>query len=158
MPVSGFRIEHHVERKLRQTSFYVTRCSSTVAREDISPVTLCVDEQVFLSHLHEGIANRGIAMRMKLHGVTHDIGHLIISTIIHALHGVQNASLHRLESILDMGHGTLQDDVGSIVEEPVLVHTAEMAHGRCVKSVDRLVIGMLFCCFVLGSHTRSFVY
>ena len=82
---------------------------------------------------------------MKLHGVTHDISHLVVSAIIHTFHGVENASLHRLQSVLDVRNGTLQNYVRGIVEEPVLIHTAEMVYSGCIESVHRLIIGMLFC-------------
>ena len=83
-------------------------------------------------------------MRVKLHGVSHDIRHLVVSSVIHSLHRVQYASLHGLQSVLDMRHGTLENHIGGIVEEPVLVHSAKMAHRRSIKPVDRLVVGMLF--------------
>ena len=50
-------------------------------------------------------------MRVVFHGITHNVGHLIITAIIHALHGVQNTALHRLKAIHNMGHGTLQNHV-----------------------------------------------
>ncbi len=81
-------------------------------------------------------------MGMKLHGLSHDVGHFVVTSVVHALHGVQDASLHRLEAIADVGHGTLQDDIGGIVQEPVLVHARQVVHGRSVKAVGRLVVAM----------------
>ena len=146
LPFGGLRIEHHVERKLRQACLDVSRGSGAVAREDVSPVSLRVDEQVFLSHLHQGVADGGIAVGVELHGVAHDVGHLVVASVIHALHGVQDASLHGLQSVLDMGHGTLQDHVGGIVEKPILVHAAQMVHGSCIKTVHGLIVGVFFGC------------
>ena len=79
-------------------------------------------------------------MRVKLHGVSHDVRHLVVSSIVHSFHGVEDTSLHRFETILDVRNGTLQDDIRSIVEEPVLVHAAEMVYSGGVKSVHRLVV------------------
>ena len=81
-------------------------------------------------------------MRVELHRVTHDIGHLVVTSVVHALHGVQDAALHWLQSVLDMRHGTLQNHVGGIVEKPVLIHAAEMMHGCGIKTVYGFVVGM----------------
>ena len=76
--------------------------------------------------------------------MSHNVRHLVVSAVIHALHGVENASLHGFESVLDVGDGTLQDYIRSIVEEPVLVHSAEVMHSGGVESVHRLIVGVLF--------------
>ena len=77
-------------------------------------------------------------MGVELHGVSHDVGHLVVASVVHALHRVQYSPLHGLQSVLDMRHGALEDDVRRIIEKPVLVHPAEVMHGRSVKPVDRL--------------------
>lgn len=140
LPVGGLRVEDHVECEFGKTSLDITRGSGTVAGEDVSPVALCVDEEVFLSHLHQGVTDGSITVRVKLHGVSHDVRHLVVSSIVHSFHGVEDTSLHRFETVLDVRNGTLQDDIRSIVEEPVLVHAAEMVYSGGVKSVHRLVV------------------
>ena len=142
LPFGGLRIEHHVERKLRKACLDVSRSRSTVAGEYVSPVTLAVYEQILLSHLHQSIAYRGVAVRMELHGMAHNVSHLVESAVVHTLHRVEYASLHGFQAVLNMGHGTLKYDVRGIVEKPVLIHAAQMMNGRCVKTVHRLVIGM----------------
>ena len=67
-------------------------------------------------------------MGVVLHGLTHDICHLIVATILDTLHGVKDTTLHRFETISQVGHSTLQDNIRGIVQEPVLVHTREAAH------------------------------
>ena len=67
-------------------------------------------------------------MRMVLHGLSNDVSHLVVAAIIDYLHGMQDATLHRLQSVGQVRHGTLQDDVTRIVEEPVLVHAAQMVY------------------------------
>ena len=69
---------------------------STVAGENISPVSLGIHQQFFLSDLYQRIANRSIAMWVKLHGVSYDICHLVVATVVHSLHRVKDAALHRL--------------------------------------------------------------
>ena len=79
--------------------------------KDVSPVTLTLYKQVLLAHLNQGIAYRGITMRMELHSVTHYVGHLVETPVIQTFHGVQDTSLHRLQAIHKMRHGTFQDNV-----------------------------------------------
>ena len=114
-PLSGFRIEQHIEGKLGESSFDVTRSRSLISREDISPRTLAIDEEILTSHLGESIYDRGITMRVKFHGFTSNVCHLVVATIVHALHGVKDAALHRFETIVEMRHSTLQNYIGSIV-------------------------------------------
>ena len=142
LPFGGFGIEHGVEGKLRQACLYVSGCCRTVAGEDVSPVALRVHEQVFLSHLHQGVTDRCVTMGVKLHGMSHNVGHLVVASVVHAFHGVKNASLHGFQSVLYMGNGTFQDYIRGIVEEPVLIHAAQMVHGRSIKPVHWLVVGM----------------
>ena len=92
-------------------------------------------------------------MGVELHRVAHDVGHLVIPPVVHALHGVQYAPLHGLQSVLYVGHGTLQYHVRSIVEKPVLVHPAKVMHGRSVKPADGLVpLATGLCAAILGLH------
>ena len=79
-------------------------------------------------------------MRVKLHGVSHDIGNLVVASIVHSLHRVENTSLHRLQTILDMRYGALKDYVGSIIQEPVLIHARKMVNYGCVKTINGTVI------------------
>ena len=50
-------------------------------------------------------------MRVVLHGLSDDVGHLGEFAVVHFEHGVQNPSLHRFESIYDMRYGTGEDYV-----------------------------------------------
>ena len=60
------------------------------------------------------------------HGLTHDVGHLVISAIIDDVHGMQYSALHGLQTIHHIRDGTLQDDIRSVVQEPMLVHSAQV--------------------------------
>ena len=108
LPVGCLGVEHHVERELRQPRLYVTWCGSPVAGKYVAPVSLTVDEQILLSHLHEGVSYGCVAVRMELHGVSHDVRHLVVPSVVHALHGVQYASLHGLQSVLYVWHGAFE--------------------------------------------------
>ena len=151
LPLRRLRVEHRVQGELGQTCLDISGCSGAVAGEYVTPVALRVHQQVLLSQLHQCVAYGGVAVRVKLHGVSHDVGHLVIPAVVHALHGVQYASLHGLQSVLYVRHGTFQYHIRSIVQEPVLIHAAQVVDGCCVKSVHGLIVrvslrGCLFFC------------
>ena len=50
-------------------------------------------------------------MRVELHGVSHDVRHLVEASVIHPLHRMENASLHGFQTVLDMGDSTLKYNV-----------------------------------------------
>ena len=79
---------------------------------------------------------------MKLHGFAHHVGYFVVASVVHALHGVQNAPLNRLQSVLDMGHGAFQNHVRGVIKKPVFVHPRKVMYGRCVKAVGRSIVGM----------------
>ena len=154
-PLGGLLVENHVEREFRQTRLDVTSRGGIVAREDVAPVALTIDQQILLPQLHQRVLDRGVAVGVVLHGLTHDVGHLVVTAVVAALHGVENTTLHGLQTILDMGHGTLQNNIRSIVQEPVLVHAREFVqiallavdalelapHARRDSLVDRQFVG-----------------
>ena len=79
---------------------------------------------------------------MVLHGLADDISHLDELTTIHPLEVVQDTALYRLEPVVDMRYGSLEDDVGGVVEEPCLVHLRQVAQLRAVRqALCRLVGG-----------------
>ena len=82
-------------------------------------------------------------MRVKLHCVSHDIRYFVVSSVVHAFHGVQYAPLHWLQSVLDVWHCPFENYIRGIIKKPVLIHAAQMVYDRCVKPVDRLVVGVL---------------
>ena len=65
-------------------------------------------------------------MRMELHGVAHNIGHFVVTSVIHALHGMEDAPLHGFEAVHNVWDSAFQDYIGSIIQEPVLVHLVQM--------------------------------
>ena len=106
-------------------------------------------------------------MRVELHRVAHDVRHLIISAVVHALHRVEDASLYGLQTVLDMGDGTIQDAITGVVQEPVLVHAAQVVYRCGIKAVYGLIVGMallqgfrllLFCVFRQLAFIAVFSY
>ena len=84
-------------------------------------------------------------MWVKLHGVAHDIGYLVVPAVIHALHGVEYASLYWLEAIHYVRHGSLQYDVRGIFEEPVLVHFVKVM-GNAILHSNVVSHYYILCC------------
>ena len=125
-PVGHFGVVNRIQGEFAQTGFDVTTSCGTVSSQDVAPVTLGVDEQLLLSQLHQGAVDGGVTMRVVLHRQAHDIGHLVVVSVVSLFHGVHDAPLHRLEAVLDVWHGTLENDIGGIVEKPVLVHATQL--------------------------------
>ena len=70
-------------------------------------------------------ADRGVAVRVKLHRRADDIGDLVEAAVVHVPEGVEDAALHRLQAVVDVRHGAVEDDVAGVVEEPVAVADGE---------------------------------
>ena len=108
LPVGGLGIEYHFQGKLGKPGLYVAGRRGAVSREYVAPVALAVYQEVFLSQLHQGIPDGSVSVGMELHGVAHDVGHLVVAAVVHALHGVQYAPLHGFQSVLYMRNGPFQ--------------------------------------------------
>ena len=93
-------------------------------------------------------------MGMELHGVAHDIGHFVITPVIHPLHGMQDAPLHRLEPVDDVRHGTFQNHVGGIIQEPMLVHPTQVVRDAIPARIFRMIVRM-HTIFPVGSRVRG---
>ena len=61
---------------------------------------------IFLSNLDDRIPNGSVPMRVILHGVSNDIGDLVVTPILQLLHRVENAPLHWFQSIIGMGNSS----------------------------------------------------
>ena len=142
LPLRGLGIKHGVEGKLRESGLDISWGCGFVACQDVTPVSLRVDEQVLLSQLDQRIPDRGVAVRVELHGVTHNVRHFIVSAVVHAFHGVHDTALHGLEAIFDIGYGTLQDYIRGVIQEPVLVHARQMVYRCRIETVHGFIVGV----------------
>ena len=105
-------------------------------------------------------------MRMELHRMTHDIRHLVVAPVVEPLHRVQDAALHGLQAVVDVRHGTLENHIRGIVEEPMLVHPREVVHrpfvvlaGHAVFRVLRFALLLIaFRVLFLRSHIVVFIF
>ena len=110
-PVGGLRVEHHFLSELAQTSLDVSRSRIRVACEDVTPVTLAVHEIVSLSEPYEGSEDGLVAMRMELHRLSDDVGHLGVASVVHSPHGMKHTPLNRLETVDQMRHRSVEYSV-----------------------------------------------
>ena len=127
-PFRSLGVEHHVERKFAELAFDVTRGGGLVARQRVTPVTLRLDKQVLLAHVHERRVDGSVAMRMVVHGVAHDTCHLVETAVVHLVHGMQNAALYRLEAVLKIGHGAVENRIARVVQEPAVVQLFQVVY------------------------------
>ena len=166
-PFGCFGVEHHIECKFGKACFDVTGGGCAVSCKNIPPVSLAVDEQILLAELHQCVTDAGITVRVKLHGVSHDVCHLVIASVFHTPHGVQDTPLHGFQSVHDVGYGTFQDYVRGIIQEPVLIHAAQLVLDVCIIGIRRFIIRMpfaplreffiqiIFCSFKVFAHICS---
>ena len=122
-PFSDFRRESSFDGKFRETPFDITGGGGFVTGENISPVTLCVDQKLLLSELHKRIANGGITMGMILHSIAHDICNLIEMTVINRAHRMQDSSLHRFQAVVDIGDSAFENHIACIFKIPGTEHS-----------------------------------
>ena len=131
-PLGGLLVEDHFVGEFRKAGFDITARGGFVAREDVAPVALTVDQQVLLAQLDQRVLDRRVAVRVVLHGLAHDVGHLVVAAVVHDLHGVEDAPLNGFQTVFDMGHGAFEDHVRSVIQEPVLIHARQFAHAPLV--------------------------
>ena len=81
-------------------------------------------------------------MGVELHRVADDVGHLVVSAVVEALHRVEDAALHGFEAVAEVRHGAFEDDIGGVVEEPVLVHARELVARIRVAAFVGGVVGV----------------
>ena len=110
-------VEHFRARQLGQAAFDVTRRGGEVAGEDVAEIALAFDEVALVGQHHQRVADRGVAVRMVLHGVADDVGHLDEPAIVLLVQRPEDAALDRLEAVRQVGDGAVADDVGGVIEE-----------------------------------------
>lgn len=124
-PVGDFWAEGDVESEFGEAGFDVTGGGGVVAREDVAPVALGIDEEFLLSELDHGVANGGVTMGVVFHGVADDVGDLVVAAVFEFVHGMEDAALNGFEAVIDVGDGAFEDDVGSVIEKPVAVEIVD---------------------------------
>ena len=103
---------------------------------------------------------------MVKHSGTHDIGYLGETAVVGLLHRVENAPLHRLQTVVDIWHGAVENNVGGIVN-PVFAEHARKRKGGAfaitLPFVQCIVLGggeglsrLVLICFVMLLRQMAF--
>ena len=105
----NLRIIKDLLRKGLHAAFDVSGCSCTIACEEVTIVSLFLDEELSIREVYKSLVNRGIAMRMVFHGLSDDVGDLHETSIIHREERVHDSSLHRLKTIHEIRNSPVAD-------------------------------------------------
>ena len=76
------RAEQHLPGERRQPAFDVTRRRGLPAREHRPEITLLVDEEVLVGQRHQRAEYGLVAVRMELHRLADDVGHLVVLAVV----------------------------------------------------------------------------
>ena len=123
-----FGIEEHFSGQGSEAALDVARGGRLVAGEDVAEIPLLFDEEIPVGQDDQGRGDRLIAVRVVFHGVADDAGYFVEAAVVHFVHRVQDAALHRLEPVVDVGNGALFDDVGGVFDEVVFVEAVDVCH------------------------------
>ena len=114
---------HQVQRGGCHARFGVTRCGRTVIQRPEVTVSIHQGNPQIerLSQTHQGLVNRGIAVRVQL---THDLAddalrlHVpLVGTQPHLIHLEHDAALHGLEAVARVGQRSGVDDGDRVLQE-----------------------------------------
>ncbi len=126
----------------REAAFGVAHRRGAVAVER-SEVAGAVDERIAqregLRHAHERFVQRGVAVRMKAaHHVADDLRALAVLRVGRQVllpHRVEDAALHRLEAVADVGQRARRDDRQRVIQVARLRRLVQRDVGRAARSV-----------------------
>jgi hypothetical protein len=118
-------VEQLRARQLGQAALDVARRRGGVAGEEVAEVALAFDQVALVGQHHQRVADRGVAVGMKLHRVADDVGHLDETAVVLLAQRPEDAALHRLEAVGQVGDGAVADDVGGVFEEAGVDATVE---------------------------------
>ena len=124
LPGSELLVVQHFKSELAEAGFNVTRSRSAVAGAHIAPVTLGFNEEFFLANVNKCVADGRIAVRVISHGRTDNVCDLVETTVVHFLHGMKDAALHRFETVAQRRNSAFHDYIARVIDEPGLEQSA----------------------------------
>ena len=128
LPFGDLGIEEDLVGELGNAGFDVPGGGGVVARGHISPVSLGIEQELFLAEIDDGIHDGHFTVRMVLRRLSGDIRHLVQPSIVHDFHGMENSALHWFEAVVDVRHGAFQNHIAGVIHEPVAIHLPHMSH------------------------------
>jgi hypothetical protein len=121
-------VEEVLECQRREPALDVARRRRGVARQEVAEIALPVDEEALRGENDERVADRCVAVGMQLHRLADDVGHLVIAAVVHLEERVEDAALHGLESVAQVGDGAVEDRVARVVHEVATHQRLELRH------------------------------
>ena len=120
-------VAQHLGGELTKARLCITHCGGRVAvhRAEVAvPVHEREVDGEVLREAHEGVVHGGIAVRVEFtKDVTDDTGALAVVLVVvkpHLVHGVEDAPMHGLETVPDVGNGARLVDRHRIGDEGAL--------------------------------------
>ena len=120
-PFRSFRVKNHLQSERCKSRFDISCCRCRVSCVDVSPVSLSVYQEFFLTNLHHGICDGSIPMRVIFHGISHDVCYLVVSSIFQLAHRMHDTALNRLKTIINRWNGTVQNYIRGVIKKPILI-------------------------------------
>ena len=136
-PLGRLFVEENFLGELGKPAFDVTARCRAVAGERVSPVSLGIDEQVLLAEADKSRVDGRVSVRMVPHRCADDVRDLVQFSVVHFGKRMQNAPLHGLQAVFEIGNRPVENHVARIVQEPAVVKLFEMV--RIGKSENRRV-------------------
>jgi len=138
-------VEQHLAPHRRQAAFDVTRRGGGTAGQRVAEVPLLGDEVFLVGQHHQRVADRGVAVRMKVHGVADHVGCLVGAPVVDFVERPEDAALDRLQTVVDVGDGAVLDYVAGVFEKVAVHHGAEVFVGAALADRrDRRLVRNLF--------------
>ena len=104
-----------------QPALDIARRRRHITRIDVAEVPLLVDGHILVGQHDEGREDRRISMRVILHTLADDIGHLVEALVVHLMQRMQDPPLHRLQPIIKMRNRPLLDGIRGVLDVILVV-------------------------------------
>ncbi len=114
-PFGRLFVEENFLGELGKPAFDVTARCSGVPGERVSPVSLGVDEQVLLTEADKCRVDGRVSVRMIPHRCTDDVRDLVQFSVVHFGKRMQDAPLHGLQAVFEIGNRPVENHVARIV-------------------------------------------
>ena len=122
------RVVENLLCKRQEAAFDVPAGSGGLACKDVAVVSLLLYEQVAVGQFDQRAVYGGITMGVVLHGLAHNVSHLVELAVIHGDKGMEYAPLHRLETVHQIRDSPVADYIGGILQEIIFIKLRYLCH------------------------------
>ncbi len=127
-PLRQLGIVEDLFRERQEATFDISGSGRAVTGQDVSEVSLAIDEQIVVGEVHQRFIDRCIAVRMEAHRPSHRVGDLVEFAVIHLKESMDDSSLNRFEAIHQIGNRPFLDHVGGILQEVLAEELMRLSH------------------------------